>query len=304
MRAAASSIASGIPSSRRQIAPAIGAAAVVQKEPPVQRLRPRHEQLDRGRVQHILVLLAALRGHLKREHPVDVLPRRAQRLAAGRQHSRVRIGAQQRRGHAGRRLDHVLAIVQHDQETLGGHGRRHPLGRFRAGECEPESHRDRGRHQPRIRQRRELGHPHPVRVARQVLPRDLQAQPRLADTTRPDQRDEPVDAEQLRHLRERGIPADQLRCRRRQVRRRRGLRQRCHRRGQKLGEGPVWAISARGEGTPRPGRDARRGRAGSAREAGKSRLRAARGAPASARRHRAGTGVTRPRGARAAQRAA
>ena len=179
------------------------------------------------------MLLAGLRGHPQGQHPVDALAPVG--TVRGWSPDRARwIGAHQRLGDPRRRLDHVLAVIQHDQEAPGAHGRRHPLGGLRAGEREPEGHRNRGRHQPGIRQRRELGDPDAVRVARQALPRDLQSQPGLADTARPDQRHEPVDAEQLRHLRERGIPADQLRGRCRQVRRRRGLRQRCHRRGQEL----------------------------------------------------------------------
>jgi hypothetical protein len=83
-----------MPSRRRQTAPAIAARARVQGEAQLHRLRPRHEQLDGGCFQQILVILDSLRRHLEREDPVDVLSRRAQRLAAGRHHMRVWIGAQ------------------------------------------------------------------------------------------------------------------------------------------------------------------------------------------------------------------
>ena len=84
-----------------------------------------------------------------------------------------------------------------------------------------------------IGERRELGDPHPVGVTRHQLARGLQAQPGLADTAGPDQRDEPMGPQQLRHLRERGRPADQLRGRGRQVRRWRGVRQHGRRGGRR-----------------------------------------------------------------------
>ncbi len=103
-------------------------AARVRREAPVHRSRPRHEQLDGGGFQQMLPILGSLRRQREREHAIDVLPRRAERLAAGRHDAGVRIGVQQSRGHAGRRLDDVLAIVQHEQDTLGADRRRHPLG--------------------------------------------------------------------------------------------------------------------------------------------------------------------------------
>jgi hypothetical protein len=83
----------------------------------------------------------------------------------------------------------------------------------------------------------ELGDPHPVGEREEQLARDLQTQPGLADAAGPDQRDEPVAAQQLRHLREGGGPTDQLRGRRRQVRRRGRLRQGGRRRGKEIGHG-------------------------------------------------------------------
>ena len=107
------------------------------------------------------------------------------------------------------------------RRRLAAERRRHPLGGLRAARRrEPERDRDGDGHQPGIGQRRELGHPHAVGEARQQLPRDLQAQSGLADAPGPDQRDEPVGRQQLRHLRELGRSADQLRGRRRQIRRR------------------------------------------------------------------------------------
>ena len=161
----------------------------------------------------------------------------------------MRIGAQHRLGHVRRRLDHVLAIVEDEQEAPPAERRRHPLGRLRGGgEREPERDRDGDRHQPGIRERRELGDPHPVGEARELLPRDLQAQPRLADAAGADQRDEPVSSQHLRHLRERSRAADQIRGRRWEVRRRWGLRRRHGRGGRQIRDRAWRGVSVRRAG--------------------------------------------------------
>ncbi len=103
-------------------------AARVRREAQVHRSRPRHKQLDGGGFEQILAILGSLGRQVEREHSIDVLPRRAERLATGGHDAGVRIGVQQRGGHAGRRLDHVLAIVQHEQDALGAERRRHSLG--------------------------------------------------------------------------------------------------------------------------------------------------------------------------------
>ena len=95
VRAAASSIARGMPSRRRQTAPAIVALGASRTKRPIHRLRPRHEQLDGSRLQQVLSILDSFRRHLERGHSVDVLARGAERFAAGRQDAGVRIGAQQ-----------------------------------------------------------------------------------------------------------------------------------------------------------------------------------------------------------------
>jgi hypothetical protein len=204
------------------------------------------------------VLFRSFRGHPQRRDAVDVLARRTQGLAAGRHHARVWIGAQQCLSHAGRGLDHVLAVVQDHQDVLVAERGRHVLGRLGSGgDPEPESDRDGRRDQAGIRQRRELGDPDSVGVLGQPLPGDLEGQSRLADTAGADQGDESVHGEHLRDLREGALPADQLRGRSHQVRRRKhvGHRRRhgghevggrtrhaCRRAGRTFaGAGPDWA---------------------------------------------------------------
>jgi hypothetical protein len=99
----------------------------VQGEGSVDRLSASHEQLDRGRLDRMLGMLGVLRRQRERGHAVDVLPRGPQRLLAGGQHPRARIGMQQRLGHPGCRLDHVLAVVQHEQQVLRFDRPRHAL---------------------------------------------------------------------------------------------------------------------------------------------------------------------------------
>ena len=144
----------------------IAALARVRREARLRRARPRHEQLDRGRVAADRCAIGRrLRRHLERRHAIDVLARRAQRLAAGREDARVRTGAQQRLGHARRRLDHVLAVVEHEQELLAAQRRGHALRRAGAGwQREPERGGDRDRDQLGIGQRRQLGDPDAVGV--------------------------------------------------------------------------------------------------------------------------------------------
>jgi hypothetical protein len=127
-------------------------AAGVQEEPLVHRLGAGHEQLDRGSVQQIAVLLDSLGRHLEGEHTVDVFSGRAQWLAAGRQHADVGIGPHERHRHAGRRLDQMLAVVEHEQEALATECRGHALGLLRADRHrQSERAGDRDRHEPRVR---------------------------------------------------------------------------------------------------------------------------------------------------------
>ena len=105
-----------------------------------------NEQPHRAVPEDVVRVLDALRRHIERRDPVDVLAGDAQRLAAGRQTARAGAGAQQRLGHAGRRLDHVLAVVEDQQELLGADRARDTLGRHGArSEREAERARHGGR---------------------------------------------------------------------------------------------------------------------------------------------------------------
>ena len=64
-------------------------------------------------------VLGVFPWHIERRDPVDVLAGDSQGLAAGGEQRDARAGAQQCLCHAGRRLDHMLTIVDDQQELLG-----------------------------------------------------------------------------------------------------------------------------------------------------------------------------------------
>ena len=80
---------------------------------------PRHEEPDRAVPEDVFRVLVVFRWHIERRDPVDVLAGDSQRLAAGCEQRDAGAGAQQSLRHAGRRLDHMLAVVDDQQELLG-----------------------------------------------------------------------------------------------------------------------------------------------------------------------------------------
>src|SRR6266851_9301156 len=71
------------------------------------------EQPDGAVLQGILAIWATFCGDRERRYRVNPLALCPKRLAAGGDHPRCRVGAQQRLGHPRRRVDHMLAIVEH-----------------------------------------------------------------------------------------------------------------------------------------------------------------------------------------------
>ena len=106
-RAAASSMASGIPSSRAQISAIASRSSVPSNAPPG--LGARDEQRDRPVVVSV---------DLEWAHGNDALAGHAEHLAARRQHDRVGTRLEQPPRHRGGRVEHVLAIVEHQQRRL------------------------------------------------------------------------------------------------------------------------------------------------------------------------------------------
>ena len=115
-------MASGIPSRRRQIDTTSGSVSVAEAEigplgpgpvdeqgHGVRRSRRREPRLRPGRER-------------QRRHSVDGLAVDAERLAAGRHQMDVGAAAQDGVGDLGAGADQVLAVVQDDQDVLGGEG--------------------------------------------------------------------------------------------------------------------------------------------------------------------------------------
>jgi len=90
-------------------------------------MRPRYEEPDRSVPKDVLHVLVVFRRDIERRDPVHVLTRDSQGLAAGCEQSDARAGAQQCLGHAGRRRDHMLTVVDDQQELLGADRTRNAL---------------------------------------------------------------------------------------------------------------------------------------------------------------------------------
>ena len=132
--------------------------------------RPRAEQLDRLRLR-------------ERRHRVDDLAVDPQQLPAGDEQAQVRTGPQQRR-QLDRRLDHLLQVVEHEQELLVADVPRELLLR-------PQRLRHRVHDQRRIADRRQPDPEDPGSELAHQLPGRLERQPRLPRSTRAGERHQP-----------------------------------------------------------------------------------------------------------------
>ena len=187
--------------------------------------RPLDEQPDGAIAKRVLAIRAAFRGDSERRYPVNPLALRPERLAAGGDHPHCRVGAQQRLGHSRRRVDHMLAIVEHKHELLRAERVRDGLRRCRArSEFEPERGSDGDRDEVGIGQRRQLDGPNPIGEFRQQVSCDLKAEPGLADASGAGQGDEAMGGAEVQDLGQLGVAADQFGNRLRQVRGRAGWR--------------------------------------------------------------------------------
>jgi hypothetical protein len=114
IRAAASSTASGRPSTRRQI-PATARVFWCQDEVGLDRLGPRHEQADCGAPGDLLDSAIPVQiGQFKCRNRELVLPGDPQADSAGDEDGYPRTDAEQIR-HDRSRLDEVLKVVEHEQ---------------------------------------------------------------------------------------------------------------------------------------------------------------------------------------------
>jgi hypothetical protein len=96
----------------------IGAVVIGQREPCIGRAGPVGEQRHRPRLRHIIGIPRA--GHRQRRQPAGRLSLDPQRLPAGRQDPHVVTGLQQARAQLRGRADHMLAVIQHQQQLPAG----------------------------------------------------------------------------------------------------------------------------------------------------------------------------------------
>jgi hypothetical protein len=186
--------------------------APVRREVRIRRPRSCYEQLNRAVSQQLIHIVGTFSRHGERWHPIQLLSFHSQRLTTSRQHSYRRIGVQKHFGHAGRCVDHMLAIVDHEHQLLPAERIRDTFGRHSArGELETERCGHGDRNKLGIGDRREFGDPGSIGKFRQKTPRDLDTEVRLADPSLTRQRDEPMLRYESRHLGELCLSADQFR---------------------------------------------------------------------------------------------
>ncbi len=76
---------------------------------------PRREEPDGAVREHIFNVLVVFCWHTERRDPIDVLTGDSQGLAAGCEKRDAGVGAQQYLRHAGRGVNHMLAVIDDEQ---------------------------------------------------------------------------------------------------------------------------------------------------------------------------------------------
>ena len=191
IRAAASSIASGSPSSAWQTATTAAVFDVRQGEVGLDRAGALDEELDGGRRGGAR---AAMPGRRRRPSPAGHL---VDPLAADAQHDPARDeedGIRRERvepDDRGRRIDDLLEVVEHDEHAPAAEREREPLleGAV-AGIADAESVGDRREQQGRLEHVLERDEGRAVGEERLGRRGDLDREPALADPARAQQRDE------------------------------------------------------------------------------------------------------------------
>ena len=174
-------MASGSPSSRRQISATAAGVPAGQLETRGRGLRPLHEQAHRGAPLHVRGVPAGPdRWHRERRHRELVLTAEPQHRPAGHQRHHAGSGAQQL-SHQRSRPHHLLEVVQYQHQPPGAQVRLQVGDQRAARGVQPQRGGDRRRHQLGRPDRAELNEPHPVRKARTQPLRDLHREPAFPD---------------------------------------------------------------------------------------------------------------------------
>ena len=195
MRAAASSIASGMPSSRRQISPTAAALAsrrsaklgAVRARAIDEQAAPASTSSDRRRVDDVAP------GRRASGTRPDLLAVDLQRLAARREHADVGAARTSRVGEVAGVVEEVLAVVEHERAArfaLRNSTMLAASDSARALHAAQRGRDDLGQRLGVGRPPRELAEPRAVGEARQHLGGDLHREPGLADTADAGERDQ------------------------------------------------------------------------------------------------------------------
>jgi hypothetical protein len=142
----------------------------------------------------------------------------AQGFSAGGHDSQSRAGAQQRVDQLGARGDHVLAVVQYQEDGLGAQVLSEDLGRrLESLLAQGERSGHRTRHHRGVDQLGQLDEPGPVPMLGTRPRRDLEGQSRLAHSGGAGERDQAAGGELFAQLRDLPVAADEAADRYRQV---------------------------------------------------------------------------------------
>jgi hypothetical protein len=173
-------------------------------------LRPIDEQGHRGRVD--------ARADVQRGHRPQPLVGDAESFAAGGHDLGRGRGRQDGLDQIGGGVQHVFAVVKHQQPHPALQGGGHALGHGLAGLLGDAQHRGhRVGHRRGIGDRGQLEKPHPVREFVDQPPRHFGRQARLADPAHPGQRHQPMSLDRRLHLVEFGLTSDEAADRRPQI---------------------------------------------------------------------------------------
>ena len=217
-RGAANSIASGKPSSLRQISTTSGAFASVSAKSSTIAVTRSTNSCTAGKAaaSAAVSLDDGLRA-AERSEAVLAFTRYPERLPAGRQDVDARRSAENRRRQAGHRVDDVLAIVEQQEHPVVSEGGDQAGKRIFGADFQAEHGRNRARHQARVAERRQIDQPDAVFIAGDHALGDGEGDRGLADAAGPDDRHQAL-ARKPRDERRHGfLAADHPRCRERQI---------------------------------------------------------------------------------------
>jgi len=156
--------------------------------------------------------------HRERRHAIGLLAFDPQQLAAGRQNRGLRAGANNRLGESRGHVDDVLAIVEQQQDAPSPDRARHRLRRHLPGfDFQVESARNGRVNHFLVAHAGKLDVLDVASELRNEAARDLEAEPGLADSARPGDRDHPHLSEPVADETDFRVAADQLRNPQRQV---------------------------------------------------------------------------------------